>query len=400
MSYCNPYIQSKDNRAMSNSHKRADNQKPKIIEYIEEINDPRNASSFNYKHPFVSIIFITFIGSLCGANNWIEIEALGNEMKDWIVKFVPLPYGVPSHDTFGRLFALIDSNEFGNFLIKWMKSVREKFSGEVINFDGKTLCGTAEKGMGLQGVHILNAWSNDNEICIGQLKVDDKSNEIKAIPKLMELLDLKDCIITSDALNTQKEVAKKARELGADYVLPVKENHPSLLDDIKLFFEDAVKKEFKGIDADQYETLDKGHGRVEKRTYQIIDGEDLPDKDLWKDVKSIGRVIRERTINRKGTTTEIQYYINSIDIDAKLFEKCTRGHWGVENGLHWRLDVIMKEDDNRYRDKNGAQNLAVIRKVTLSVLAKDTTRKGSIATKRLAAAVNPTYREDLIKKCL
>lgn len=384
----------------TNSNGSANKSKPKIIEYIEEIDDPRNPSSCNYKHPFVSIIFITFIGALCGANDWVEIENIGNEMKDWIKKFVPIPNGIPSHDTFGRLFTLVDPKAFGNFLIKWMDSVREKISGEVISFDGKTLCGTAEKGIGLKGVHILNAWSKENGICIGQLKVDDKSNEITAIPKLMELLDLKGCIITGDALNTQTAVAAKARESGADYVLPVKENHPGLLEDIKLFFEDAVKKGFKGVDADQHETLDVDHGRVEKRIYQIIDGEDLPDKDSWRDVKSLGRVIRERSVKGKETTQEIQYYISSIDIDAKLFEKCTRGHWGIENGLHWRLDVILKEDASRYRDKIGAQNMAVMRKITLGVLSKDTSRKGGISSKRLAAAVNPTYREELIKKFL
>ncbi len=209
--------------------------KPKIIQYIEEINDPRNIDSFNFKHPITSIIFIAFVSALCGANDWIETEVIGNAIKDWFAKFIPLPHGIPSHNTFGRVFSLINPKEFNEFLIKWMGLVREKSSQDIISFDGKTLCGTAEKGIGIKGLHILNAWSKESGICIGQLKVDDKSNEITALPKLIELLDLNDCIVTTDALNTQKENVTKIKEAGADYVLPVKENHAGLYEDIKLF---------------------------------------------------------------------------------------------------------------------------------------------------------------------
>lgn len=373
--------------------------KPKILEYIEEIPDPRNQSSLNFKHHLSSVIFTAFICSLCGANDWAEIETMGKAMQEWIVKFVPLPNGIPSHDTFGRIFGLIDPKAFNNFLIKWMESVREVFSKDVISFDGKTLRGSAEKGIGLHGVHILNAWSKENGVCIGQMKVDDKSNEITAIPLLVELLDLKNCIVTSDALNTQKENAAKIKEAGADYVLPVKENHSGLLDDIRLFFDDAIKNDFRGIDADHFETLDKDHGRIEKRVYHVIDGEDLPDKTLWAGLKSLGMVIRERTSAGK-TTREICYYINSIEIDAKLFEYSVRGHWGVENGLHWRLDVVFREDANRYRNRIGAQNLSVLRKITMGILIKDKSQKHGTSSKRLAAAVDQNYREKLLKKFL
>lgn len=373
--------------------------KSKIIEYIEEIPDSRNKCALNFKHPLSSIIFIVFVCSLCGANNWTEIETMAKGMQEWISKFVLLPNGIPSHDTLGRIFGLIDPKAFNNFLIKWMDSVRDRFSKDIISFDGKTLCGTAEKGIGLQGVHILNAWSKENGICIGQLKVNDKSNEIKAIPQLIELLDLKDCIVTSDALNTQKEVVAKIKEAGADYVLPVKENHVGLFEDVKLFFDEAIKEDFKGVDADHFETLDKDHGRVEKRIYHIIDGENLPDKKLWAGVKSLGMVIRKRTIAGK-TTEEICYYINSIEIDAKLFEYSVRGHWEVENCLHWRLDVIFREDESRYRDRIGAQNLSVIRKIAMNMLTKDKSKKHGTNAKRLAAAVDPAYRENLLKNFL
>lgn len=367
----------------------------KFIQYIEEIPDPRG-NYCNFKHPLVSIIFIAIIGSLCGANNWPEVVVVGNTLKEWISRFVVLPYGIPSEDTFERVFSMIRIESFNQLLTSLMSIFRETLEGEIVSFDGKTLRGTGEKGIGKKALHILNAWSNQNGISLGQLAVDEKSNEITAVPILMEILDLKGCIVTTDALNTQKAIAAKAIEVGADYVLPVKENHHGLLEDVKLFFDEALKKDFRGIDADYFETLDKGHGRIEKRTYHIIDGEDLPDKEDWAGLKSLGMVIRERNIKDKKTL-EIQYYINSIEIDAKLFEKSTRGHWGVENGLHWRLDVMLREDQNSYRDRIGAQNLAALRKIVLGVLSKEKSKKRSIASKRLLAAMDESYREELIK---
>ena len=369
----------------------------KILEYIQEIPDPRLRSSLNYKHPLTSIIFIAFVATLCGANNWVETVVVTKGMQDWIQQFVELPFGALSSDTFERVFRLINPKELTNFLVKWMALAREKLSADVISFDGKTLCGTAEKGMGLKGVHILHAWSKENGICIGQLKVDNKSNEITAVPELIKLLDLKDCIITSDALNTQKTIADEIKNAGADYVLPVKENHPGLLKDIKCLFGEASKKDFKGV-SDHYETKDKGHSRIEKRGYHVIDGKDLPNKELWPGVKSLGMVIRERTIKSK-TTKEIEYYISIIKIDAKLFEYAVRSHWGVES-LHWYLDVVFREDDNRYRDKIGAQNLSILRKIVLGVLTKDKSKKCGGAAKRLAAAVNSNYRENILKNFL
>lgn len=367
----------------------------KLIQYIEEIPDPRGCYC-NFKHPLVSIIFVALIGSLCGANSWPEVVVVGNSLKDWMSRFVIFPYGIPSEDTFERVFSMIHVEEFNHFLTNLMDIFRETLEGEIVSFDGKTLRGAVEKGVGKKALHILNAWSSQNGISLGQLAVDEKSNEITAMPLLMELLDLKGCIITADALNTQKTVAAKAIEVGADYVLPVKENHPGLLEDVKTFFDEAIAKDFKGIDADHIETLDKDHGRVEKRTYHIIDGEELPDKDQWSGVKSLGMVIRERSVKDKETR-EIQYYINSIEIDAKLFENSVRGHWGVENGLHWRLDVMLREDQNRYRDRIGAQNLAALRKIVLGVLSKEKSKKRSIASKRLLAAMDPKYREEILK---
>ena len=242
----------------------------------------------------------------------------------------------------------------------------------------------------------INAWSVENGICIGQKKVGIKTNEITAIPKLMEMLDLKGTIVTTDALNTQKGVAEKAINLGADYVLPVKRNHKGLLEDIELMFQDAEKREFKGIDADQYETLEKSHGRVEKREYFSICADGLPEKKSWAGVKSLGMVRRERTKEDK-TTRETVFYLSSCEIDAKLLAKCIRDHWMVENGLHWSLDVILREDKIRYRHQVGARNLSVIRKVVLGALSKDKSRKCGRGNKRIIAACAPLFREEVLK---
>lgn len=371
----------------------------RVIQYLSIIPDPRK-ESFNFKHPLISTVFVAIVGGLCGANDWHEVEIVGQSLKDWMQQFVPLPYGIPSHDTFGRLFSMINPKAFNEFLIKWMDLLREKREQDVIAFDGKTLRGTIDGAHGLKALHILNAWSVENGICLGQLKVDDKSNEMKAVPKLIELLDLKGCIVTADALNTQKEIATKIREAGADYVLPVKDNHKDLREDIEIMFQDALQREFRGIDADSYETLEKSHGRIEKRTYHVIDAEDLPNRNLWTGLQSLGMVSRERSINGK-TTRETVYYLMSTEIDAKLLERSVRSHWGVETSLHWRLDVILREDYSRYRDRVGAQNLAVIRKITLGVLSKSPLKKKcGIASKRLAAATDPIYREKIIKEFL
>jgi predicted transposase YbfD/YdcC len=316
-------------------------------------------------------------------------------MKPWIAQFVDLSSGTPSAHTIERVFSLISPERMEKIFIEIMGILKEK-KERVVCFDGKTLRGTADANAGKQAIHLLNAWSVENGICIGHRKVDDKSNEITAIPELMDLLDLKGTIITADALNTQKTVAKKAIELGADYLLPVKGNHKGLLEDIELLFQDAQKEEFKGVDADQYETLEKSRSRVEKRVYYSIDAEDLPDKAKWAGIKSLGMVTRERTVKEK-TSIEVIYYISSCEVDAQLLAKCAREHWQVENGLHWSLDIILREDKLRYRHEVGARNLSAIRKVVLGALSKDKTRKCGRIGKRVVAASDPLFREEILK---
>lgn len=367
----------------------------KLIQIFESIEDPRGASC-NFKHPLTTILFITVICSLCGADDWELIVVQARAMTAWLAKFVDVSNGIPSVRTFKRVFEALSPLQLNRMLIEATSLCREKKNADVVSFDGKTMRGTSVIERGLKAIHMLNAWSHDNGICIGHVKVDDKSNEITALPQLMQVLDLKGTIITADALNTQKEIAAQAIIQGADYVLPVKGNHPTLLEELQLLFKDAIQCQFRGFDADEYITIEKAHGRIEKRTYFSIDASELPSTTEWSNLKSAGMVIRERTIKDK-TSIEVQYYISSCEIDAKLLEKASRGHWGVES-LHWVLDVVFREDKLRYRDRIGAQNLAAVRKMILSALAKDNTLKCGKAGKRLAAATDPQYREIVLAK--
>jgi len=366
----------------------------RLIRVLEKIQDPRKPSC-NFQYSLTSIVFIVIVSSLCGADDWPVIADVAESMKPWLAQFVDLSSGIPSAHTLERVFSLISPEGMEKIFIEIMGLLKEKRE-KVICFDGKTLRGTADANTGKQAIHLLNAWSVENGICIGHRKVSEKSNEITAIPELMALLDLKGTIITADALNTQKTVAAKAVELGADYVLPVKGNHKGLLEDIELLFQEAHKKEFQGVDADQYETLEKSRGRVEKREYYSMDADELPDKANWAGIKSLGMVIRERTVKEK-ISTEIIYYISSCEVDAQLLAKCAREHWQVENNLHWSLDIILREDKLRYRHEIGARNLSTIRKVVLGALGRDKTRKCGRIGKRVVAASDPLFREEVLK---
>jgi len=367
--------------------------KPKILELAARVPDPRS-DKFK-KHPLTSMIFIALVGTICGADDWVAIADTGEHLKDWIGQYVDIPFGIPSHDTFGRTFGLIENQAFNQFLIDWADHIRLKSENEIVAMDGKTLRGSAQKQAGLTGLHLLNAWSVENGICLGHLDVDSKTNEITVIPKLIEILDLEGCIVTADALNTQKTTAVAVINAKADYVLPVKGNQKDLLEDIELLFEDAESKDYKCFDADQFETKEEDHGRVEHRIYSVLDAEDLPVAKEWPNMKSAGKVIRRRTYGDRSTF-EVCYFIMSIEIDGKLFAHAVRGHWCVENKLHWSLDVIFREDHSKYRNRVGAQNLSAIRKMALGLLKKDKRTKKSLKRKRFQALISPEFRENIL----
>ncbi len=306
---------------------------PSIIQVFNKVTDPRTSTSVNFRHPLSTILFITVVCSLCGSNDWETIVVQANAMKDWLACFVDVSQGIPCSRTFKRLFSIISPAELNEILARIAKDRSVKEKGEVVSFDGKTMRGTSASEKGLKAIHMLNAWSHNQGICLGHMKVDDKSNEIPAVPKLMDLLDLKGTIITADAMNTQKNTVSKAIELGADYILPIKKNQPGLLKDVELLFKDAEEHDFRGFDADQFETIEKGHGRVEIRNYTAIDASELPCTAEWKGFQTAGKITRKRTHQGK-ISLETQYYISSCEIDAQLLEKVVRGHWGIENSLH------------------------------------------------------------------
>ncbi len=367
----------------------------RLIQSLESVEDPRGASC-NFKHPLTTILFTTIICSLCGADDWETIVLQARAMTDWLGKFVDVSQGIPCVRTFKRVFEALSPQQMEGLLMGIANLWREKKEGDVISFDGKTMKGTSALEHGLRAIHMLNAWSHDNGICIGHMKVDDKSNEITALPQLIELLDLKGTIITADALNTQKETVEKAVKAEADYVLPVKGNHPTLLGEVQLLFQDAEAHGFCGFDSDEYTSIEKAHGRVEVRKYYSIDATELPSAQEWANLQSVGKVVRERTVDGK-TSVEIEYYISSCEINARLLERVVRGHWGIETSLHWVLDVVFREDKLRYRERVGAENLATVRKLALGTLTRDKTLRCGKAGKRLLAATDPRYRETLLK---
>lgn len=397
-----------------------------MISIFMRVEDPRKPS-LSFCHSLTSVLFMTLIAVLCGASDWEQVIVSCEGMREWLAKYVDMTSGIPCERTFKNIFNSLKPEALEESLREFSLLLREKIPQEVISFDGQTSCGTADKKKGLRGIHLLNAWSVDNKICLGQLKIDDKSNEIPAMSQLLDLLDLKGTIITADAMNTQKATVAKIIEKEADYVLPVKGNQETLFKDIDLIFKDwdeeqkkeqtklkrSIEKAREHRDHERLKKLlsqknlpykdsiwigetEKNHGRIERRSCVSLSIGELPSKEGWAGVKSIARISRERTVN-DITKNETIYYITSLDPNAELIAKVVRDHWGVENSLHWRLDVHFKQDDSRYRDRQGASNLGVLRKMALNGLLKEKTLKKGIATKQQAAACNPVYREKVLK---
>lgn len=316
--------------------------------YISLMKDPR----INRKklHQLEDIVFITIAAVLSGAESWNDIELYGNQKKDWLSSFLALPNGIPSHDTFNRFFGALDPMEFEKCFSEWVQSLAKIYPGDVVAIDGKTIRGSRGRGFH-SAAHIVSAWSQNNQMILGQIKVDQKSNEITAIPVLLDSLLLEGSIVTIDAMGCQKEIARKIRTKRAEYILAVKENQSELLDDIL--------DSFKMLPSDQtVDHLDFGHGRIENRTCSIITDLSLIEKpQSWKSLSTIIRIESQRYIKSTGVTqSQTRYYISSLDASAEVFQKAIRSHWSIENNLHWSLDVIFNEDANRKRARNAAFN--------------------------------------------
>jgi predicted transposase YbfD/YdcC len=371
----------------------AQRQTPSIVDHFSIIQDPRIERT--KEHKLLDIIVIALCGVISGADGWYEVEEFGNEKLEWLKTFLELNNGIPSHDTFGRVFAAINPEEFKKGFASWIEAISGRVQG-VVAIDGKTVRRSHDNKSGKAAIHMVSAWAANNRIVLGQTKVDDKSNEITAIPELLNQLLLKGCIVTIDAMGCQKEIAEKIRDRKADYVLAVKGNQGTLHDDIKLYFDDAEKNNFKGIKSSYHKTLDKDHGRIEKREYWTVsDIGWLYKKEQWKDVASIGMVKSERTIGR-DTTVETRYYITSLESNAGEFAESVRNHWAIENSLHWVLDMAFREDECRVRKEHAPENFAMLRHIALNLLKQETTSKGGIKTKRMKSAWSTNYLEKVL----
>ena len=358
-----------------------------IEEYFSELTDCRIAR--NRRHKLIDIIVISICATLSRCEDFVDIAEYGELKEDWLSTFLELPNGIPSHDTFTRVFRRLDPEGFQKCFSNWVEALRQEISGEIVSIDGKTIRRAVDKASAQSGLHVVSAWANENELSLGQVAVQDKSNEITAIPKLLALLDLKGCIVTIDAGGCYSKIANDIRDKKADYVLTLKANQPSL-------YKKAIELFKKDVEIQFFETNDNNHGRVENRKYYITS--DIGFLNLgskWKDIKSIGKVISSRQVNGK-TSLQTRYFITSLKNNAKVFANAVRKHWGIENSLHWVLDVIFNEDYSRSRKDNSTLNLSALRKIAINLAKADKTSKKSIKVRRLIASLDDNYLLQLL----
>ncbi len=371
------------------------NSKCTIGFYFKELSDSRQ--EWKIQHSLMDILTITICAVICGADGYEEIENYGLSKEEWLKTFLDLKNGIPSEDTFARVFSMINPKEFESCFLGWIKSIAKVTNGDIIPIDGKTLRRSYDKKSSKSAIHMVSAWSSENGCVIGQLKTNEKSNEITAIPQLLKTLDLHGCIITIDAMGTQRKIAKQIVDGGGDYLLAVKGNQQSLHEEVTSYFKDALDKNFKEIEHTYYEEKNKAHGRVEVRRYYAIENiHFMKCKDDWKNLNMIGMSESERTIGTK-TSTEQRFFIGSIKPDAKTFARACRKHWEIENSLHWCLDIAFREDECRIRKGFASENIAIVRHIALNLLKKEKTLKNGIKAKRLNAGWCNEYLSKVLK---
>lgn len=356
-----------------------------IIQHFSGIEDPRIAR--HKKHRLSDIFFIAICATICGADNWVAIETFGKAKKDWFTQLLNLEQGIPSHDTFGNVFAAIDTQKFSEAFSRWVADLAQLAPNQVIAIDGKCLRGSIDRASGKAAIYMVSAWAHQNQLVLGQQKVDDKSNEITAIPKLLLQLDIAGAVITMDAMGCQTKIAAQIIQQGADYVLSLKGNQGELHDDVKTFFNSSLAPTIGNIN------YDGEHGRIETRTIRATaDIQWLQDRhSQWVSLNSIIAVTAKRELKNK-TEEETRYFISSLDArDPKKLGHIVRAHWGVENNLHWVLDQAFDEDSHRARAGHSAANMAVMRHIALNLIKTEKTAKVGVKTKRLKAGWDNDY---------
>jgi predicted transposase YbfD/YdcC len=362
-----------------------------ITQHFATLPDPRVERT--KEHHLLDILTIALCAIICGADEWVAMEEFGKAKREWFDTFLTLPNGIPSHDTFGRVFAALDPAQFEHCFLAWVQSTIALTDGAVIACDGKSARRSHDRGAGKAAVHMVSAWASAQHLVLGQRAVDEKSNEITAIPALLDLLLLTGCIVTIDAMGCQTAIARTIVDKEADYVLALKENHETLYHEVVHLFADAEATGFADYDADAAETVDSGHGRVEIRRYWTISDATTiahldPDEE-WAGLRGIGMVEAERRAQGKSSR-ERRYYLTSLT-NAVTFGRAVWSHWGIENGLHWVLDIAFREDESRARQGASAANLIVLRHIALNLLKQEQSAKVGIKNKRLKAGWDERY---------
>ena len=397
-----------------------------LTEHFASLPDPRVERT--RIHALLDILTIALCATLCGADGFVEMEAWGRAREAWLRERLELAGGIPSHDTFNRVFARLDPAAFERCFLAWTEALRETlhspadppapFSagsagsgrmGTHVALDGKRLRRSFDRGTGQAALHLVSAWATEQRLVLGQVSVEEGGNEITALPALLSLLDLEGCLVTIDAIGCQRELARQVVAQGADYVLAVKRNQPALLEDVQLFLDDAHAQEWRGVSHQTHQSFDAEHGRQERRAY-FVTGEvawlrarhQSEGADSWAGLASIGMVEARRRDGGPGTPVSVErrYYISSLAGDAvgsaQQFAEAVRGHWGIENSLHWVLDVAFREDDCRVRKEHAPQNLATLRRLAMNLLRREPTAKVGVKTRRLKAAWDLTYLERVL----
>ena len=375
---------------MLNTHRRLS-----LIEHLQQLPDPRVQGRTD--HDLVDVLVIGLCCQLCGGEGFNDMEDFGHAKRDWFATFLPLRSGIPTHDTFNRVFAALKPEAFLEVFMAWTQSLRTQVAGEIVALDGKALrraldCGDSPRV-------IVSAWAASNSLVLGQIEVPDKTNEIVALPKLLRALELAGCIVTIDAMGCQKEIAKEIIEADADYVLTLKGNQGQCHAEIKSHLDDAVARHHETAPTRRnrmplayHQTVEKDHGRLETRRYwQSGDLSWFAGKEQWEGLRSVGVVESVRQVGGAEPTTERRYYLSSLPVDAQKFAQAVRGHWAIENSLHWVLDVQCGEDRSRVRVGHAAANLALLRRLALNLLKAERTKKRGIKGKQLNASWDHAY---------